>query len=123
MSIEKLKPCPFCGCEDLFFYPDGDMEGHTIMGNHFDGCFIGTFGYETEGDAINAWNQRANQWVNCSDSMPDMGHVVAAWGCDENPVMVYRVNWPNGPVFLDYENDERISSITHWLKLVPPKTG
>jgi hypothetical protein len=62
-----LLPCPFCGA-DAEPYPDGDMEGHSIMcsGKHalFDGdklcCPVNTFGYATHEEAVAAWNRRAS---------------------------------------------------------------
>lgn len=55
----KLLPCPFCGTTDLFFYPDGDMEGYCIVGRHAPDCPLDTFGYAEKEDAVKAWNKRA----------------------------------------------------------------
>jgi len=65
---EELKPCPFCGSK-AEVYPDGDMEGHSIMCSNFGGlefaghssrCPMGTFGYATQEEAESAWNRRAD---------------------------------------------------------------
>lgn len=64
--MDELKPCPFCG-SPAFEYPDGDMEGHSIMcsGKHalFNGsedrCPMNTFGYDSQEASIKAWNRRA----------------------------------------------------------------
>ena len=58
MNIEPLKPCPFCGSDDMYLYPDGEEEGHSICGNHKEWCHFNIFAHETEGDAMNTWNKR-----------------------------------------------------------------
>jgi len=65
MSTE-LKPCPFCG-SSAEAYPDGEMEGHTIMcsgktvlfGGEATNCPLATFGFATHEAAAAAWNRRA----------------------------------------------------------------
>ena len=62
----ELKPCPFCG-SPAEEYPDGDMEGYSVMCSGkfslFDGeksdCPLSTFGYKTQEASIEAWNRRA----------------------------------------------------------------
>jgi hypothetical protein len=69
-----LKPCPFCG-SSAYHYPDGDMEGYSIMcsgdGALFGGqadkhCPMRTFGYATADDAERAWNTRADAHAGSS---------------------------------------------------------
>jgi len=56
---QELKPCPFCGSTKLYMYPDGDEEGHLVMGDHEPDCpWEVLFGYKTEQEAIDAWNKR-----------------------------------------------------------------
>jgi Lar family restriction alleviation protein len=54
----ELKPCPFCGREAKirdFSIPDLDPEIDVFCTN----CGGQTFVYETEAEAIEAWNRRA----------------------------------------------------------------
>jgi len=60
---DALKPCPFCG-SSAAQYPDGDMEGHSIMcsGDRLEigaSCPMTAFGYATEAEAAERWNIRA----------------------------------------------------------------
>lgn len=59
---DALKPCPFCG-SSAAQYPDGDMEGHSIMcsGDRLEigaSCPMTAFGYATEAEAAERWNLR-----------------------------------------------------------------
>jgi len=54
---EELKPCPFCG---------GDAEVNEIDDEYLSSCSecsanLGFF--ETEHDAITAWNTRVEKWL------------------------------------------------------------
>lgn len=56
--MAELKPCPFCGGEAKirdYSTPDTDPEIDVFCTN----CGGQTFVYETEGEAIEAWNRRA----------------------------------------------------------------
>lgn len=63
---DELPRCPFCGSK-AEPYPDGDMEGHSIMctgkGALFGGtaadCPMRTFGFATHEEAVAAWSRRA----------------------------------------------------------------
>ena len=62
--MNELKPCPFCGGEPSTGFID--YEGDTWVGKHEVSCFNNkcvvqpnTDSYETEEDAIKAWNTRA----------------------------------------------------------------
>lgn len=74
--FEELKPCPFCG-SPAFEYPDGDMEGYSIMcsgksglmfGGKAENCPLNTFGYESQEASIRAWNMRASGNADEKDS-------------------------------------------------------
>lgn len=47
--MKELKPCPFCGSENIV------TVGYTIFCNDC-GCKIETDGFETEEQAIEMWN-------------------------------------------------------------------
>ena len=55
-----LKPCPFCGADDLYsfqypFTPKPGIRGCYIKCNH---CGASSGNYETVEDALKAWNER-----------------------------------------------------------------
>ena len=56
---EKLKLCPFCGTDEVFV-------GKSIVSKYYvccisgDNCYIKTTAFDTEKDAIEAWNRRVN---------------------------------------------------------------
>lgn len=54
-----LLPCPFCG-SPAEHYPDGDMEGYSVMCGHKNGdCNSWIFGFATPEEAERSWNTRA----------------------------------------------------------------
>ena len=67
---EKLRNCPFCGGKArLNEYKDGEVWYEVWC----DGCAVRTEQYETEAEAIEKWNRRADteqrvenaQWAEC----------------------------------------------------------
>jgi len=62
MSVD-LKPCPFCGSEDVEIVPIGDVYPFEADSNSVQGycSFCGCLGpeKETEAEATRAWNCRA----------------------------------------------------------------
>lgn len=65
--VAELKRCPFCGSP-------GEVEHREYSGTWIVQCSNGEcpasymigWDYETEEDAIDAWNRRVNeQWVEC----------------------------------------------------------
>ncbi|MBR0317201.1 MAG: Lar family restriction alleviation protein [Synergistaceae bacterium] len=62
---EKLKPCPFCGNQDIHYYcySDNNEENFYTVECHECGICIGINDkkYKTKSEAIKAWNTRANQ--------------------------------------------------------------
>jgi len=75
-----LLPCPFCG-SPAEHYPDGDMEGYSVMCGHKNGdCDSWIFGFATPEEAERSWNTRAAMlqgvepvqgWIPCSERMPE----------------------------------------------------
>ena len=71
-----LKPCPFCGTTDLFLYPDGEEEGHLVMGNHKPDCPLAQFfGYSSEEEAITGWNKRHDIFKQTDPWESVLGHL------------------------------------------------
>ena len=60
MSEEKLKPCPFCGGE-ASVYETGYMYSAPQYYICCDECGSGIAVFNTEQDAIEAWNRRVPQ--------------------------------------------------------------
>lgn len=52
---EKLKPCPFCGGNNL------SIDGITVYWVECKDCNASISGHETEEEAIEAWNMRADE--------------------------------------------------------------
>lgn len=58
--MDKLKPCPFCGAEgDINYNYDKKFAPYCINND----CFLNELdhGFETEQEAIKAWNRRMNE--------------------------------------------------------------
>ena len=55
--MNELKPCPFCGGEA---YPDGQSNPNRTTSIYIEcnRCGINTIGFNTEEQAIKAWNRR-----------------------------------------------------------------
>ena len=58
----ELKPCPFCGNEKLEIADswNGRYHGKVVNCNYLDGgCGANSGSRETEAEAVEAWNRRA----------------------------------------------------------------
>ena len=57
--MDKLKPCPFCGCKNINVEKIGNTEGFYLTCPE---CEIEQPIYSTLNEAIEAWNRRAEPW-------------------------------------------------------------
>ncbi len=58
--IEKLKPCPFCGGEDISLVRICNVNNDFYYVTCCN-CGIFTVDYDKEWDSIKAWNRRAGE--------------------------------------------------------------
>lgn len=59
MSVDNLKPCPFCGAEAIFGGSD-NVNGHPYWYVYCRECGATVNGNEDADKAIEAWNRRAD---------------------------------------------------------------
>jgi Lar family restriction alleviation protein len=66
-DTKKLKPCPFCGCDNLYIIDREENSGYESIGIFCNGCKQTVFLEENEWEgnnritrekAIEAWNRR-----------------------------------------------------------------
>ena len=63
MEHNELKPCPFCGCDGILFYPLnpwGKAEGDFVMWHAKCGLCGATIRRNKKSETIKDWNRRAN---------------------------------------------------------------
>ena len=62
MAMIELKPCPFCGGTPVLIEHKYDLShilyGYDCYGDDHHTCGVGYF--ETQKEAVEAWNRRAN---------------------------------------------------------------
>lgn len=58
--MEELKPCPFCGGKaEIKSSADNDFWVECALEHRFCQVIPKTWSYETEQEAVEAWNKRA----------------------------------------------------------------
>ena len=124
---DKLKPCPFCGNNDIEVKYEESISG--IMGIYNTTCsncgatFDGRDGTHPE----NRWNNRASGWISVKDRLPEE---------NSTHVLAYSRHTVRGVVFeqmgevdfhLDhegahwfYEEVGEMRHVTHWMPMPTP---
>lgn len=59
MSEFELKPCPFCGYDAFINRFSGEIDGYSISCSAIEYCGATQEKFDTEEEAIEAWNRRA----------------------------------------------------------------
>lgn len=54
-KLENAKPCPFCGSSDITLRSEPFWNLFVVSCHH---CYVQNRGYETEEEAVEAWNKR-----------------------------------------------------------------
>ena len=76
--MSELLPCPFCGGEaDVIDYDDECWVAHQCA----NGTSVETNSYETEAEAIAAWNSRAER--TCKWELEHSGTPYDKWRCSK----------------------------------------
>lgn len=96
----ELKPCPFCGSKyTQVRYMGGKWQGPSAFSSGYRGeccgCYAVTAAYDTEAEAIDAWNTRVER--TCTNELrPDEGRrnffKCSACGCTVTDCEDYCVN-------------------------------
>lgn len=79
--MDELKPCPFCGGEAEILTAES-MHGGNLYGVMCDCCAGRADVYDTEAEAIEAWNTRAERTCRMTDrgECSECGaYIVRAW--------------------------------------------
>jgi len=118
-SVE-LKPCPFCGGNNLESWDGGEANLHMI--ECYD-CDCSTGNMISLKYAIEAWNTRTPQWVSVEDGLPEEGLCILGF----EPHCLLNRDKGVGVIVADYDITEIRKAtgkpwITHWMPLPTPPT-
>lgn len=98
MEMPKLKPCPFCGNENLLFHAvEYDPCNNVISCNQchmsFDmPTYVAGKKSNNRERVIETWNARASGWIPCSERMPEDGQEVLIITLKSKAVRFVRYN-------------------------------
>lgn len=69
MTDINIRPCPFCGCEDVIIFEDGPEEVRAVCGE----CGSQTPITASEEAAIRFWNMRdpSSNWISFTGADPE----------------------------------------------------
>lgn len=114
MSMDNLKPCPFCGGEKAKLFYDERQNYHVecygcnkIISFHIDNN-------SSQTKAIEIWNRRSSEWIKCSDRLPETWQEVLFWDGMETYIGSLRDDG-----WLDNYGEKR-KEVTHWMSLPEP---
>lgn len=118
--MSELKNCPFCGSANTMIDDIVELEGKALYTAFCGYCQSKSSNFCDYNDAVNAWNTRADGWIDVSDSSPDFDVQVLVCYIGHNfgvPTIKYTT------AFLDEEKGWRYWdsnnifgwSVTHWM--------
>lgn len=55
-----LKPCPFCGCNEIYYDDDGYIEPNAGWAVFCMACECGTNFYNSKEEVLERWNTRVD---------------------------------------------------------------
>ena len=119
--MSELKPCPFCGCVDIF--RGYDDNGETCVLYIYCGrCNCQTTVFDNEESCVQAWNTRAPQWQPI-ETAPKTGEQVLTFRHKLNGITIggFTENWyqtsfwsNQHKVFVGFPKEIQP---THWMPL------
>jgi Lar family restriction alleviation protein len=108
--MEELKPCPFCGSEDIELFENNDIE---CIGC---GVVMPYICVDDDIDAVDAWNRRASGWISVDYRLPPEKMRVMVFDGDS----VFCGRYFNGNWRAQGVPFPMNSAITHWMPLPAP---
>lgn len=116
-----LLPCPFCG-SPAEHYPDGDMEGYSVMCGHKNGdCNSWIFGFATPEEAERSWNTRAAMF-QCAENAGSPTTMKTAPTLDSSPKNAESPSG-NSPVIPDWQARAEKMAELHGMSFVVFRNG
>lgn len=127
---EELLPCPFCGAagrlcvdDDMFYVACSSPTCFCCVGEGYDRSAMSDHAFSSADGAADAWNARASQWREISDSQKD-GNTILGTGPEIGTHVIW---WNSEPTLGGYTwriSESEISlhedAITHWQPLPQP---
>ena len=130
----QLKPCPFCGSNNIEHYirePEGGVSFSMIECQI---CFARTMEYRnvTSEEMVEVWNRRASGWMSVEDGLPkrvEGKHYsidLLYWLPKENAICSGYYVFPDieginyGWKITNNEDGYSVKDITHWMPLPEP---
>ena len=118
--MSELKPCPFCGSENVMIDDILDNGTNTVFCGD---CQSKSSNFCEYDAAAEQWNTRATQseWISVDDRLPFDGQEVIA--CREDKVMacVFTIDYDGHIYFESKDNVHGIDAV-YWMPLpTPPK--
>ena len=133
--MDKLERCPFCGGEAKIENNDRtlyDRKTLGVVGVEYNNpecfwikcmdcdAFVG--GFETEEEAIAAWNRRADGWVSVEKNIYESECICIGNQKEILIGYIYKDKYSNTGYSATHEN-EVLMHVTHWMQLPQPPKG